>query len=383
MVAELQSRLGRALVFSGHGDEATGPIEAALTLAQHHGLAESLAFSLNSKAALLMYGGRAEEARLNFEGALGVARRHKITERELIAESNLADLCMIHDLPGAEEHAYAALGLARRWGRRANEATAALNLMYILTMAGRLDEAHQLGTEVLQSRGDQGPGAADINFALACLEAMRGNDHSAREHLAGCHAWAESDDVQDRSDYASAEAAVLLAEGDSRRALETARRAIDEILNGGLAVAHEAVRIAFPVALEAATDLDEPEEAKRLAGLLAARPRGEVPPFLRAQLRRAKALVAGARDEDEDVEANLVAAETAFRELGYPYWTARAQLDRAEWLAGQGRHDESAGLAGEAETIFDAVGAAPMLARARGLLETEYVASLSGVESPT
>jgi hypothetical protein len=98
---------------------------------------------------------------------------------------------------------------------------------------------------------------------------------------------------------------------------------------------------------------------------------------------RARALVASARGEDGDVEVNLTAAEAAFRELGYPYWTARAQLDHAEWLSRQGKSDESAKLAGEAAAAFEAIGAAPMLARARVLLETEHLPSLSGVESPT
>ena len=52
---------------------------------------------------------------------------------------------MIRDLPGAEEHAKAALALARRWGQRGSEAFAASNLMYILTMAGRLEEARRSG----------------------------------------------------------------------------------------------------------------------------------------------------------------------------------------------------------------------------------------------
>ena len=69
-------------------------------------------------------------------------------------------------------------------------------------------------------------------------------------------------------------------------------RAIDEALSGGLGVAHEAVRLAFPVALEAAIDLGDLEEADRLTETLVARPPGEVPPFLRAQVARAKALVA-------------------------------------------------------------------------------------------
>ena len=50
VVADLQARLGHALIFSGHVDEAIGPIEEALTLAQHHELAEPLASGLNSKA---------------------------------------------------------------------------------------------------------------------------------------------------------------------------------------------------------------------------------------------------------------------------------------------------------------------------------------------
>ena len=41
VVADLQSSLGRALAFSGHGDEAIGPVEQALTLAQHHELARA------------------------------------------------------------------------------------------------------------------------------------------------------------------------------------------------------------------------------------------------------------------------------------------------------------------------------------------------------
>ena len=132
---------------------------------------------------------------------------------EMVAEGNLGDLCMTRDLPGAEEHAEAALALARRWGLREHEAVAAGNLMYILTMAGRFDEAHQLGTELLQAGGDERPGADEINYQLAYLEALRGNVDAAREHLAVCELWAESDDVQDEDLAPGAEAAVLLAEG--------------------------------------------------------------------------------------------------------------------------------------------------------------------------
>ena len=373
VVADLQLRLAGALVFAGHGNEATGPIEEALTLAQHHELGEQLAQGLSSRAVLLSYAGRAEEAKALFELCASVARREGLPRRELTAESNLADLCMTHDLPGAEEHAEAALALARRWGLRANEAVAANNLMYALMMAGRLAEASQLGTELFQAGGDERPGTEQIHYSLACLEALRGNADAAREHVTRCRAWAESDDVQNKAVYAAGLAAVFLAENQARSAIESARRAIDEALDGRLSVAHEAVRLAFPVAIDAAIDLGDSEEADRFANLLATRPRGEVPPFLRAQLRRARALVARARGEDGAVEDNLIAAEVLLRDLGYPYWTARTQLDRADWLAHTGHLEEAATFAIQAAATFERVGVYPMLARARALLEPEMI----------
>ena len=78
VVADLQARLGALLVFSGHADEAAGPIEEALTLAQHHELAEPLASALNSKASSLSCAGRAEEARALYE----LARRRRPAQRD-------------------------------------------------------------------------------------------------------------------------------------------------------------------------------------------------------------------------------------------------------------------------------------------------------------
>ena len=90
--------------------------------------------------------------------------------------------------------------------------------------------------------------------------------------------------------------------------------------------------------------------------LLATRPPGEVPPFLRAQLKRAKALAAGAQGEDDAVEEGLVLVETTFSDLDYPIWLARTQLERAEWLAGKGRLDRSGNLARQAAASFETMG---------------------------
>ncbi|HKH88868.1 MAG TPA: AAA family ATPase [Acidimicrobiales bacterium] len=370
VLAKLQATLGGILNLSaGRPDEAGELLESALTLAEHNELPDQFAGALNSKAILLHDVGRAEEARLLYEGAASIARRLGITRLELTAQANLADLCMTRDLPGAEEHGEMALALARRWGLRAGEALAADNLMEVLTMAGRLDEVERLGTELLRAGGAERRGADQINFRLANLEVLRGNLSVAREHLTVCRAWAESDDVQFRALYSAGEAALALAEGSSRLALEAAGGALATAMNGGLGLATDTVRLAFPVALESAIGIGDLKEADRLLQLLAVRPRGEVPPYLRAQLGRGRALAAVARGRDEDVEEGFIAAEATLRDLGYPYWTARVQLDRAEWLARQGRTDEAVTLARESAATFLSIGAAQMGARAHALFE--------------
>jgi class 3 adenylate cyclase/tetratricopeptide (TPR) repeat protein len=368
--AELQVRLAGALLFSGHADEASGPIETALTLAEHEVLPGTLARGFNAKAMTLAHVGRPVEARLLFEGTAAVARANGLTRPEMTAENNLADLCMTRDLPGAEEHAGAALALARRAGRREDEAWAAANLMYVLMLVGRLDRAFQIGTELLQGGGDDRPGAAAIHYPLACLEAMRGNLDAARDHAAVCSVWSAGDDIQNRSVYAALLGVVALAAGDSLQALQSARTAIEEAVHGGMGFANETVRTAFPVALEAAVSLGELDEADRLVNMLATRPRGEVPPFLRAQVVRSGALIAAAKGDNTAVEKDLTATESMFRELAYPYWTARAQLDRAAWLFSHDRIVDATQVAAQAAGTFENLGAAPMLVRALALQET-------------
>jgi tetratricopeptide (TPR) repeat protein len=340
-------------------------------LAELHELADVLTHALSTKANLLSLAGRSREALALFKASAEIARQGGVVGMEIAVEANLADFCMIRDLPGAEEHATAALALARRQGHRGKEAWGALNLLYILSMAGRFDEASALGTDVLQTLGEGRADVAYLEYGLACLEALRGRPEVARAHLSGCGAWAESDELQLAANYSSAEAGVLLAEGQSHQALAAASRSVGGAKRGGIEVGHETVRMAFPIAIDAALEVGALEEAGALVDWLASRPRGEVPPYLRAQLTRAKALLAAARGEHEAVEENLVAAEDALRELGYPYWTARVQLDRAEWFAGRKRLDESARLASESAATFSALGVASMLERARALLEPQ------------
>ena len=273
------------------------------------------------------------------------------------------------------------MALARRTGARETEAFAAGNLLYVLTMAGRLDEAYRLGTDLLASDTAETASGRTLLLRLATIDALRGHLENARERLAGVGNMTASDDPQDRAVRAAVESEVALGEGEFRRALEAALGAIDECFRGGLEVAHEAIRLAFPNAVDAAMAIGDFDQVDRLVELLASRPPGEIPPFLRAQLRRARALLEARRGDEGGVEDGLLAAAEDFRLLNSPYWTARTQLDLAEWLALHDMLDESTRLAAEAGSTFEEVGAAPMLVRARALLETYAVGLLSATES--
>ncbi len=374
VVARLEERLGRALMFTGRSQDAGEPIERALTLVQHHELAETYASALQMKAYLYSGAGRVEEGILNLEGSLETGRKNGLVQVESAAQNLLTDLCMIYDRPGAEEHALAGLALARRQGARGREADMVGNLMYVLMLAGRWDEAARFADEVLESAaGEATVNTSLLRFRKAFLDALRGELASARQQFAYCESWKDAEDVQASAMYSSGAGALALAAGEYRNALDTATRAIEGALTAGLPLAHEVVRLSFPDAVDAAIAGGDLEAADRLLELFANRPLGEIPQFLRAQVTRTKALLAIARGRDARVEDDLIAAETVFRGLGYPIWLARAQLDRAEWLARQGRLVESARIAEQAAAGFETVGAVPMLARARALLESQAV----------
>ena len=114
------------------------------------------------------------------------------------------------------------IALARRWGARSNEALGSDNLMYVLTMAGRFDEAYRIGIDVLQSSSEDTMEAPWLHLRLAHVDALRGQPEAARRRLMRCQALSSSDEVQSRAAYAACESAVALAEGQAGVALEAA-----------------------------------------------------------------------------------------------------------------------------------------------------------------
>ena len=162
--------------------------------------------------------------------------------------------------------------------------------------------------------------------------------------------------------YATDLIAVLLAEGRLEEALEQGQRILTPAVDK-LAAASEIVRQAWPDTLQAALGLGRIEDARRLVELLAELPPGHIPPYLEAQLARARALIDAAEDRHESAEARLRDVIDQFAALGYPYWEAFTQTDLAEWLIGQRRASEADPLLEEAARTLHPLGARPALER--------------------
>ena len=134
-----------------------------------------------------------------------------------------------------------------------------------------------------------------------------------------------------------------------------------------LSPATDAVRDSWPQILDAALTLGRHDDAHRVLELLASRPPGHIPPYLRAQLARGRALLNAAENNHDTVNDDLRVAIDSFEKLGYPYWLAVTQTDLAAWLIDQGRGEEAPPLLEHAIDTLTALRAAPALERAEQL----------------
>jgi class 3 adenylate cyclase/tetratricopeptide (TPR) repeat protein len=365
-VAALSIELGTAMVFTGQHEDAEGPLDRGLRLAQALELADVLCNGLGVKAVLCSVSGRVEEARILYAGAIELAESHGLGRYLLRAQLNSGDLLLRFDLPGAGERCREALASTRRFGDRVRESVAASNLMALDRLEGRWGEVDRIGAEVLEGTDAQRRHAEAVRLELGLLCALRGDVEAAREHLASMSAWEQNEDAEIRGAYAGLSGAVALLEGDTAGALAVLGDLMREMMAAGW-YSGDSVRQAWPDAIDAAVELRRFDTLAELVALLADEPPGYVAPYMRAHLARAQALLAAGTGQDATVEAQFTAVLERFQALRYPYWLARVQTDLAAWLLRQERVDEAVALLGEASATFEGLGAAPALARVREL----------------
>jgi class 3 adenylate cyclase/predicted ATPase len=366
-VAEINLELGRALQFSGRQDEAAEPLARALDIAEALELPAVTARALEMQAMDSMRRGRHESARALYDGAIAIGERHRLPDRAT-SLSNAADLRLRRDMDDAVAACEAAVKVSAELGQRADESIAVGNLMQALIFRGRWDEAEQRGEAHIRSVG---PDRHELEYqyvrgVLGVLHALRGQSDRVARSLADLAHWAESDDLESRQLYLALSGFSALTAGRDEEALtdlETAAR--DGIAYQGPTA--EGSRLGWAAAVDVAVALGELHRLEALIGLLDDEPQGLVPPMLRAELRRAHALLAAARGEHDSVEAHLRAAMAGFIELGYPFHLARAQADLASWLIDRGRRSDAAPLLQEARATAEKLEAEPLLARIRAL----------------
>jgi class 3 adenylate cyclase/tetratricopeptide (TPR) repeat protein len=360
-VASISVELGTALALSGRYDEAIEPLERGLVAAQALELPLLLCRALNANSLVYLHTGRFDEALGGWELAASLAERHGLGGEQVRAMSNGGILQIARDIPGAVERLEAAIGIGRRTGDKLFEVIATGNLMRSHLFTGRWAEVERLGAEVL---GSETPEEADVHALLATLRAWQGRP--AAEHLQALADWHSSDDLEKRFIARSAAGAVALAEGRYDDVLAAGPPAVREGLEV-LGPSSETIRHLWPDTVEAALATGRLDIVAEMVELLAAKPRGWVAPYLRAELHRAKGLLLAAQDSHERVEAELGAGIEALRELRYPYPLGRALLDLAAWLGSRGRAAEAAAAIEEGVAVLEPLGPSRALARASEL----------------
>jgi tetratricopeptide (TPR) repeat protein len=326
-------------------------------------LPDVLSEALNNKAILYEWTGRPHEARGLLALAVDVAEQHRLGEQLARARVNEAFLSSMWDLPAAREQNEAAVALYRRRGDRFQESLSVGNLMSIDVLAGRWDQLEELAHELLDRDADR-PGHEYVDNALVMLRAAQGvPDEALLDRLT---AWADSDETELTASYWGAVALTRLAEHRPAEALQVGLPMLTTAIQA-LGPASDAVRESWPQILEAALTLGRHDDARQVLALLDSRPPGHVPPYLRAQLARGRALLAAREDSHDNVEAGLRVAIDAFTELGYPYWLAVTETDLAAWLIDQGRSEEAMPLLEHAIDTLTALRATPALKRAEQL----------------
>ena len=366
-VARLEVGLGAALVWLGEENPARQHLERALTLGAALDVPSVQHYAGSMLGILLANWGRTGEALAMHRWAAGLCVDADDMFGEYHVRGNIADLLTCTDRPGAEEECRQVIELTRRLGNRSGEAFAQVNLAHLLLLDGRWPQMEECARTALSLPSEP----ATLLWArsrLMVLHLLRGERAEALAEGELTAEMAEAEDKQSRPVGVAALGVVQTLGGDAGTGLTTALASVREAMTS-LGLCSDVARVTWVVASELAVAADRDDMLAELVDLVASRPPGHVPPFLRAEtarLRGGLALRAGA--SPALVEIDLTAALVTMEELGYPYWRALAELDLGRRLIDDGRADEAEKPLLSAAETFEGLGARPALDRTRTLL---------------
>jgi class 3 adenylate cyclase/tetratricopeptide (TPR) repeat protein len=375
-VALLTVRLGNARVFVGEIESGAELIERALEMGEALRLPEILVRGWSAKS-ILIAPLRRREAEMLMRSAAELAIELGLIERAGATLGNLSDLAFGDDrYEDALGHLQRVLELARRAGDRPNEWFATSEATYALYQLGRWDEAMVAFEELPRELLPSGHTLISPLTSILPIHLGRGELDAGR---ALCDLYApleRSIDVQERSCYGAGRAVVELSEGRYEQALADAEQVITaQRLVGAW---QQTVKLAFPVAIEAALALGRADRVERLLGMVERQPPGLQTPLVTAHAHRFRGRMA---ESAEAAEVAFSAAERTLRERTIPFWLAVVQLEHAGARLVHGAGD-ARGLAKEARDTFARLRATPWIARADATLATS-AAVPAGTPPPT
>jgi hypothetical protein len=357
------AELANVNAFAGHATEAIEESDAALAQAQALGLPDDILATLFTIAGLsLTVANRPAQATASFRESVLRAEAAGDSAATATAYLNLGDSLVNTDPLAAAEASRAAMTLCRRIGHRYAMGVAQANLMQALLLTGEWVAAEQLYTS-----GVTDDGLADdpaFAFSAAILFAFAGDQARLAEALLVVEQFEGSEDLQDIAQLATTMAAAAALDGAHERVLSHARVALAQA--GAVNLRHDAIRWVWPIAAEAALGLGDDNEVTSLLDWLDDHPPGHIPPVLRAERLRIRALLLE-RHGDAEAGPAFAAAIKALRDLGSPFHLAKGLLDYARHLAAVGDVEGAALVAVEAGAIADRLRIEPLMSRAAQL----------------
>jgi class 3 adenylate cyclase/tetratricopeptide (TPR) repeat protein len=361
-LALLASELARVLMFQGQNDVAMERVELALELAELFGLQHAYAWTINTKAIILLGRNRRAEAEALLRHALQISLEGDLRAAALRSYNNLG--AFLDGADRIEEELQLAsdgLELARKTGDRRWESKLQAGSLNCLYRLGRWDETVALGRELMDAED-----LADLQVAIelmpfAIAEALRGDLEEARSFMDRFSSMEAADDMQIREGYRAARAAILNAQGLHAEALSLAEAA----MSAGREIGFDNLTFKGGVggALEAAFALGDLDRVrKHLAMIDGLRP-GEATPYVLAEGSRFWAKVNAAEGRDEAADREFAEAAERFRDIGMRYWLAMTMAEHGEWLTQESRIADAQPLLAEAREIFTELKARPWLER--------------------
>jgi tetratricopeptide (TPR) repeat protein len=358
------AQMARLLFFLGEYGRAAEVIEIALDIGEVLRRAELLCDALITKAIIVGDRGHPNEAIGLVRHALSLALESQLYPIALRATFNLVhELTFVDRLGDALAATEEGLALARRRGLRAHEWMALAAGSDIRFGLGQWDEAEATSAELPEVDELRANNIAlGSSLSMVFVRSARGEFESAAHLLKSAEQLRESDDVQARTSFACAEAALLQARGDHAGALRSAQGVIEAFPNESTTVAE-----VIAVAGEAALARGDVDAARHIVAVIDAQPRTKKNDRINAHTDVVRAQVASASGDDETAEAAFASAEKTLAAIGTPFRLATCRLARAEWLVARDRLADAEQLLSLADDEFRRLRAQPWSERAAAL----------------